>query len=159
MDYFQWCERVLSTYLEAAQSSLEVRRDGFRADQVARSIFGPEAVERDSFITSSEWEGLRQAIKDLDDKGCIWTDDNYYGDEPHLPAKITREGEEFLEDEERRWIAWWATCTAAPNFKQELETRTKDQKAEFVKDVLGLVNTKASGERWLIVGFDDKSQI
>jgi hypothetical protein len=32
-----------------------------------------------------------------------------------------------------------------------------DQKAEFVKDILSLVNTKASGRRWLIVGFDDKS--
>jgi hypothetical protein len=47
--------------------------------------------------------------------------------------------------------------TTSVDFKRELETRTKDQKAEFVKDVLGLVNTKASGERWLIVGFDDKS--
>ena len=26
MDYFQWCERVLSTYLEAARSSLQVAR-------------------------------------------------------------------------------------------------------------------------------------
>jgi hypothetical protein len=47
--------------------------------------------------------------------------------------------------------------TTSVDFKRELETRTKDQKAEFVKDVLGLVNTKASGERWPIVGFDDKS--
>jgi predicted HTH transcriptional regulator len=46
--------------------------------------------------------------------------------------------------------------TTSVEFKQELETRTKDQKAEFVKDVLGLVNTKASGKR-LIVGFKDKT--
>lgn len=26
MDYFQWCERVLSAYLEAARSSLQVAR-------------------------------------------------------------------------------------------------------------------------------------
>jgi hypothetical protein len=270
MDYFHWCERVLAAYLEAAQYSLEVRRDGLRPEQVARRIFGPEVVEQDSFMASSEWEGLQQAIKDLDDEGYILTDDAYDGDEPRLPAKITSEGEEFLEEEESRWTAWWATCTAAPNlkqerrdllelvhrlspreepthawmewihqetlcrelgwevehvrlviedirashdfvkcrpnyyplgetppdelyvretykglvlqtkghltleareiddlveewettsveFKQELETRTKDQKAEFVKDVLGLVNTKASGERWLIVGFEDET--
>jgi len=30
-----------------------------------------------------------------------------------------------------------------------------DQKAEFVKDILSLGNTKASGRRWLIVGFHD----
>ena len=270
MDYFQWCERVLAAYLEAAQYSLEVRRDGLPPEQVARRIFGPEVVEQDSFMASSDWEGLKQAIKDLDDEGYIWTEDYYYGDEPHLPARITREGEEFLEDEESRWTAWWVTCTSRRNlkqeqrdllelvhrlsprqkpthawmewinqeslcgelgweaerlrlviedirashdfikcrpnyyplgqappeelhvretykglvlqtkchltieareiddlveewettsveFKQELETRTKDQKAEFVKDVLGLVNTKASGERWLIVGFEDET--
>jgi hypothetical protein len=270
MDYFQWCERVLSAYLEAARSSLQVRRDGLRPDQVARRVFGPEVLEQDGFFSSSEWESLKQAIKDLHDEGHIWTDDDYYGDEPRLPARITSEGEEFLEEEKSRWTDWWATCTTAPNFKQEqrdllelvhrlsprealthawmewihqeslcrelgweverlrlvigdirasgdfikprpnyypigvtppdelhvretykglvlqtkcqltiearaiddlaeewettsvefkreLETRTKDQKAEFVKDVLGLVNTKASGERWLIVGFDDKT--
>src|SRR5215218_2617487 len=119
MDYFQWCERVLAAYLEAARSSLEVRRDGLRPEQVARRIFGPEVVEQDSFMTSSEWEGLKQTIKDLDDEGYILTDDDDYGDEPHLPASITREGEEFLELEESRWTAWLATCTTAPNFKQE----------------------------------------
>jgi hypothetical protein len=270
MDYFQWCERVLSAYLEAARSSLQVRRDGLRPDQVARRVFGPEVLEQDGFFSSSEWESLKQAIKDLHDEGHIWTDDDYYGDEPRLPARITSEGEEFLEEEKSRWTDWWATCTTAPNlkqeqrdllelvhclsprealthawmewihqeslcrelgweverlrlvigdirasgdfikprpnyypigvtppdelhvretykglvlqtkyqltveareidslveewettsveFKQELETRTKDQKAEFVKDVLGLVNTKASGKRWLIVGFKDKT--
>jgi hypothetical protein len=270
MDYFQWCERVLSAYLEAARSSLQVRRDGLRPDQVARRVFGPEILEQDGFFSGSEWESLKQAIKDLHDEGHIWTDDDYYGDEPRLPARITSEGEEFLEEEKSRWTDWWATCTTAPNlkqeqrdllelvhclsprealthawmewihqeslcrelgweverlrlvigdirasgdfikprpnyypigvtppdelhvretykglvlqtkyqltveareidslveewettsveFKQELETRTKDQKAEFVKDVLGLVNTKASGKRWLIVGFKDKT--
>jgi hypothetical protein len=270
MDYFQWCERVLSAYLEAARSSLQVRRDGLRPDQVARRVFGPEVLEQDGFFSGSEWESLKQAIKDLHDEGHIWTDDDYYGDEPRLPARITSEGEEFLEEEKSRWTDWWATCTTAPNlkqeqrdllelvhclsprealthawmewihqeslcrelgweverlrlvigdirasgdfikprpnyypigvtppdelhvretykglvlqtkyqltveareidslveewettsveFKQELETRTKDQKAEFVKDVLGLVNTKASGKRWLIVGFKDKT--
>lgn len=40
----------------------------------------------------------------------------------------------------------------------ELYLDTKDWKAEFVKDILGLANTQASGERLLIVGFDDKSR-
>jgi hypothetical protein len=274
MDYFHWCERVLSAYLEAARTSLEVRRDGLRPGQVARCIFGPEVVEQDEFFTSSGWEGLKQAIKDLDDEGYIWTDDDYYGDEPHLSGKITSQGGKFIEEPESRSIAWWVTCAAAqdefkqehrdlldlvhrlspreeptyawmewinqdslcrelgwemerlhvvigeirashdyikprPNyyplggtpsdelhvretykglvlqtkchllttseaqeiddlveewettsveFKRELVTRTKDQKAEFVKDVLGLVNTQANKERWLIVGFDDKTR-
>ena len=67
MDYFQWCERVLSAYLEAARSSFQVRRDGLRPDQVARRVFGPEVLEQDGFFSSSEWESLKQAIKDLHD--------------------------------------------------------------------------------------------
>jgi hypothetical protein len=119
MDYYQWCERVLSAYLEAARSSLQVRRDGLRPDQVARRVFGPEVLEQDGFFSGSEWESLKQAIKDLHDEGHIWTDDDYYGDEPRLPARITSEGEEFLEEEKSRWTDWWATCTTAPNLTQE----------------------------------------
>lgn len=47
--------------------------------------------------------------------------------------------------------------TTSVEFKRELYLDTKDRKAEFVKDVLGLVNTQASGERLLVVGFDDKT--
>jgi hypothetical protein len=199
------------------------------------------------------------------------TDDDYHGDEQRSPGKVTDDGEQFLEDERKRWTSWWATCATAPelkrqhrellelvnrlgpregasyawmewihqdvlaaeldwdvdllrlvvqevrqhhdyvltrpnfypleamppdevsvratymglvlqtkrhltieareidglieewettsvDFKRELKTKTKDEKAEFVKDVLGLANTQASGERWLIVGFDDKSR-
>jgi hypothetical protein len=39
-----------------------------------------------------------------------------------------------------------------------LSLDTASQKAEFVKDIIGLVNTKASGRRWMIVGFDDKTR-
>jgi len=39
-----------------------------------------------------------------------------------------------------------------------LRLDTADQKAEFVKDVLGLANTQSTGRRWLIVGFDDRTR-
>jgi schlafen family protein len=270
MDYLGWCEHVLSAYFEGAQGSLEVRRDGLRPDQVARSIFGSEVVEQEGFGESVRWEALTQAIQDLDDEGLILTDDDYYGDEPTTPGKITDKGEEYLANAAKRWSMWWATGVTAPHFKpeqrelfelvnrlspregesyawmewihqdtlcrelgwdlelvrvivqeirshhnyiltrpnfyplappprvdlhvranynglvlatkrlptkedreidelvegwetksvefkRELKTTTKDQKAEFVKDVLGLANTQASRERWLIVGFDDKT--
>jgi hypothetical protein len=35
---------------------------------------------------------------------------------------------------------------------------TAREKAEFVKDVIGLANTKPSGRRWMIIGFDDKAR-
>lgn len=53
-------------------------------------------------------------------------------------------------------IAEWETTSV--EFKRELLLNTKDQQAEFVKDVIGLANTQASGRRWLIVGFDDKTR-
>ncbi len=52
-------------------------------------------------------------------------------------------------------VAEWETTSV--DFKRELHLHTADEKAEFIKDVLSLVNTKASGRRWMIIGFDNKS--
>lgn len=54
-------------------------------------------------------------------------------------------------------VAEWETTSV--DFKRELSLATMDQKAEFVKDILSLVNTKASGRRWLIIGFNDTTHI
>ena len=43
-------------------------------------------------------------------------------------------------------------------FKSRLSLVTKSQKAEFAQDVIGLANTKSSGKRYLIAGFDDKTK-
>ncbi len=60
-----------------------------------------------------------------------------------------------------RWldqlVSEWETTSV--NFKRDLETKTADQKAELVKDVLGLANTQASGQRWMIIGFEDKTRV
>ena len=53
-------------------------------------------------------------------------------------------------------IAEWETTSV--DFKRELHLDTADQKAEFIKDVLSLVTTKASGRRWMVIGFDDRSR-
>ncbi len=57
----------------------------------------------------------------------------------------------FIDD----LVAEWETTSV--DFKRQLSLDTMDQKAEFVKDILSLVNTKASGRRWLVIGFDDKT--
>jgi hypothetical protein len=59
---------------------------------------------------------------------------------------------QFIDALVREWE------TTSVDFKRELHLDTADQKAEFVKDVLGLTNTQASGRRWLIIGFDDKTR-
>lgn len=53
-------------------------------------------------------------------------------------------------------VAEWETTSV--EFKRELQLGTADQTAAFVKVVIGLGNTQASGQRWLIVGFDDKTR-
>lgn len=51
----------------------------------------------------------------------------------------------------------WETTTV--EFKREVRLKTPAQKGEFVKDMLGLATTKASGrERYLVVGFDDATR-
>ena len=63
-----------------------------------------KSSNKTGFIASSEWEGLKQAIKDLDDEGYILTDDAYYGDEPHLPERSLVKARSFSEKRRSRWI-------------------------------------------------------
>jgi len=48
--------------------------------------------------------------------------------------------------------------TTSVEFKRELHLDTADQKAELIKDVIGLANTQVSGRRLLVVGFEDKTR-
>lgn len=43
--------------------------------------------------------------------------------------------------------------TPTLDLKRQLELRTASQKAELIKDVVALTNTKASGRRFLLIGF------
>lgn len=53
-------------------------------------------------------------------------------------------------------LADWETTNV--DFKRELGLDRDAAKAEFVRDVLALANTKSSGRRFLIVGFGDQSR-
>jgi len=48
--------------------------------------------------------------------------------------------------------------TTSVDFKRELHLDTNEQKVRFIKDLLSLATTQASGRRWLIIGFDDKTR-
>jgi predicted HTH transcriptional regulator len=57
---------------------------------------------------------------------------------------------------------WWRPCCRSGRrptveFKRQLDLATKAHKAGFIRDILALAATKSSGERFLIVGFDDKT--
>jgi hypothetical protein len=49
----------------------------------------------------------------------------------------------------------WETTTV--EFKRQVNLKQDKEKAEFVRDVLALATTKASGRRWLVIGFDDST--
>ncbi len=53
-------------------------------------------------------------------------------------------------------VAEWETTSV--DFKREIHLGTADERAEFIKDVLSLANTKASGRRWMIIGFDNRTR-
>jgi hypothetical protein len=48
--------------------------------------------------------------------------------------------------------------TTSVDFKEEQHLNTKDQKAEFCKDVLALANTLVTGRRFLGIGYNDSSR-
>lgn len=48
--------------------------------------------------------------------------------------------------------------TPTCDFKRQLEVRTASQKAELVKDVIALANSRGSGGRYLLIGFNDAGE-
>ena len=62
---------------------------------------------------------------------------------------VSKEIDELLKE--------WETPSV--EFKREVRTDTADEKAEFIKDIIALANTQASGPRWLIVGFDNQTHM
>jgi hypothetical protein len=56
----------------------------------------------------------------------------------------------------RQLAADWETTSV--DVKELLQLDTDRQKAEFCKDLLGLANTRVSGQRFVLLGFNDKSR-
>jgi hypothetical protein len=73
-------------------------------------------------------------------KGLVW----------ETRRSLTRESK-FIDDLVKDWE------TTSVEFKSDVSTDTDGQKAEFIRDILSLATTKASGQRWLIIGFDDNT--
>jgi Putative DNA-binding domain len=51
----------------------------------------------------------------------------------------------------------WETTTV--EFKRLVNLNRDKEKAEFVRDVLALATTKASGRRWMVIGFDNNTHL
>ncbi len=67
-------------------------------------------------------------------------------------AWVFRRGMSLLSQMLDQLVAEWETTSV--EFKREIHTNIADEKAELVRDILALANTRASGEHLLIVGFE-----
>lgn len=131
-----------------------------RVEMVEEYEIRRELKQLDESFASLNDRDLAELLRDLKARGLIFCESGEYPDE----ARACYRG--LVWEKKRDEIAnvrmidklldEWETTSV--EFKRELYLDTKDQKAEFVKDILGLANTQASGERLLIIGFDDKTR-
>jgi len=149
---------------------LEDRTERFLAKVVEVSV---QETEHSAFVREVEAEDvLRELgenpahgdgdglVRHLEQLGLADGRGATFGSTPVIPTyrgivrvteKVASEAQELvlqlLED-------WETTNT---DFKRELHLESNDDKAEFVRDVLALANTKVTGDRYLVIGFDPKS--
>jgi hypothetical protein len=71
-------------------------------------------------------------------------------------VRVTRQVDTHWQAKLRMLLAEWETINV--DFKRELNLNPPTEKAEFAKDVIALANTKSSGERFMVIGFDDKTR-
>ena len=71
-------------------------------------------------------------------------------------VRVTRQAETEFGRLVHELLADWETTNV--DFKRELNLGRNIEKAEFVRDVLGIATTKSSGRRFLVIGFDDTTR-
>lgn len=71
-------------------------------------------------------------------------------------VRATREAESRWSKTVHELVEDWETTNV--EFKRELNLGRDKEKAEFVRDILGLATTRSSGRRFLVIGFDDKTR-
>jgi hypothetical protein len=71
-------------------------------------------------------------------------------------VRVTRQADTEGQATIRELLGDWEGVNV--DFKRELNLTKPSEKAEFVKDILALVTTKFTGRRYLIIGFDPKTQ-
>jgi len=143
---------------------------------LAVNQLSPQSASDHAWIDWVERDAILQHLGWLDDNGVnlLWTVSKEL-EEHHFVRSIRTAGagvdlqatyrglvwehrrgltieSKFIDD----LVAQWETTSV--DFKRELHTATADEKAELVKDVIALANTQASGQRFLVIGFDDKTR-
>jgi Putative DNA-binding domain len=151
-------KQTLSIVNSLSQVREDEENDNFAwtRDVSMNKILGEWSRIQDN-ITEDE---VAEMLRSLKARSLVFFEDGYYIEE----VKATYAGLAWEQrrdkiqgvKELKKLVAEWETTSV--DFKRELYLDTPGEKAEFVKDVLGLANTQASGRRWLIVGFDDSTR-
>jgi hypothetical protein len=149
-----WLEPRQEAFLAKLCEMSEVREDSWahleqvQGDDVLRAIGeAPNRGECVPIIQTLENLGLVESRLTMGSFPVFPT----YGGLVRATEKIATEGQTLVLD----LLEDWETTNV--DFKRELHLDTKDEKAEFVRDVLALANTQVTGDRYLVTGFDPKT--
>lgn len=136
--------------------------DGFaRVEMISVNRIHGELLRREGkeFQNFND-EDLAAQVVELRRRGLIHCGQGDYPDRVRANYRglVWEQKRDFIvrEREIAELVEVWETTSV--DFKRELYLDNADEKAEFIKDVIGLANTQASGRRWLFVGFDDKTR-
>jgi hypothetical protein len=96
----------------------------------------------------------------LDEEGCLERMAALGGRIEVYPTyagivRATEQAQTELQELVADLLPEWETTNV--EFKRHVDLATKADKAKFIRDILALATTKVTGERFLIVGFDDKT--
>jgi hypothetical protein len=112
-----------------------------------------------SFETFTD-EDLWAILADLRARRLMFAEEGEYIDEVRANYRglvWERKGQEVVNIKAINKLVRYGESSGI-EFKRELRLDTKDQIAEFIRDILGLTNTHTIGERKMIIGFDDKTK-
>lgn len=138
--FYGWLKEVTQDDFLSLFNSLE-RNTNEQMDELQKYIYDlPALLEQNHLLQVDAMVGYHTELKPTY-QGLVWD----------LRRGFTIESK--LIDE---LVVEWETTTV--EFKREINLSTKEKKAEFAKDILGLATTKSSGKRYLIIGFDDKTR-
>lgn len=164
-----WAEICRTTIPPAQEAILKTvnqmspqEGDGFARVEMIRvnKLHGALLQQENKDFQNFNSEDLAAQLVELRGRGLIFCERGEYPDEVRANYRglVWQQRRDFIlrEKEILDLVEVWETTSV--DFKRELYLDNAGEKAEFVKDVLGLANTKSSGRRWLIVGFDDKTR-
>jgi hypothetical protein len=93
-----------------------------------------------------------QLVEDGGGRGNEWVGINYRG-----AVLATRQEQTEWQVLVRELLVEWENTNV--EFKRELNLKSDKEKAEFVRDILGLATTRSRGRRFLVIGFGPKSHL